>query len=125
MCTASYAQDTNEIQIANEYLIKGEKDKALTMFESLAKSGENIPAIHDNYLNLMLDLGKVDDRAPHLWCGFVDAIGNLPAGQREHVLIQLAVARPRGRWSGSLWRVGTAFAARLRLGGRLCSRRVG
>jgi tetratricopeptide (TPR) repeat protein len=63
MCTISYAQaqDTNEIQIANEYLIKGEKDKALTMFESLAKSAENIPAIHDNYLNLMLDLGKFKD----------------------------------------------------------------
>src|SRR5689334_21137094 len=57
----TYAQDTNEIQIANEYLIKGEKEKALTMYESLAKSADNIPAIHDNYLNLLLDLGKFKD----------------------------------------------------------------
>ena len=61
VCTTSYAQDNSEIQIANEYLIKGEKEKALTMFESLAKNSENIPAIHDNYLNLMLDLGKFKD----------------------------------------------------------------
>src|SRR5688572_3638256 len=58
MCTSSFAQDTNEIQIANEYLIKGEKEKALTMFEALAKSSDNIPSIHDNYLNLMLDMGR-------------------------------------------------------------------
>jgi tetratricopeptide (TPR) repeat protein len=61
VCTTVYAQDNSEIQIANEYLIKGEKEKALTMFESLAKNSENIPAVHDNYLNLMLDLGKFKD----------------------------------------------------------------
>lgn len=60
MCTAAtaHAQDTQEIQIANEYLLKGEKEKALTMYEALAKKSENIAAIHDNYLNLMLDLGR-------------------------------------------------------------------
>jgi len=51
------AQDS-EIRIANEYFLKGEKDKALTMYQSLAKNQENIPAIHNNYLNLMLDMGK-------------------------------------------------------------------
>lgn len=52
------AQNQGEIQIANEYLLKGEKDKALSMFQSLAKSQENIPVIHNTYLNLLLDLGK-------------------------------------------------------------------
>jgi TolA-binding protein len=61
MCTHSFAQDTNEIQIANEYLAKGEKQKALSMYEALAKSPENIPSIHDNYLNLLLDMGKFKD----------------------------------------------------------------
>ena len=61
VCTSSVAQDTNEIQIANEYLIKGEKEKALSMYENLSKSAANIPAIHDNYLNLLLDLGKFKD----------------------------------------------------------------
>lgn len=61
VCTVSYGQETNEIQIANEYLIKGEKDKALSMYDNLAKNSANIPAIHDNYLNLMLDLGRFKD----------------------------------------------------------------
>jgi predicted Zn-dependent protease len=56
-----YAQDNAEIQIANEYFLKGEKEKALTMYESLAKRPENIPQIHDNYLSLMLDVGKFRD----------------------------------------------------------------
>lgn len=56
--TISSAQDQAEIQIANEYLLKGEKEKAFSTFEALAKKSENINYIHENYLNLMLDLGK-------------------------------------------------------------------
>src|SRR6478609_551746 len=52
------AQVQTEIQIANEYYIKGEKEKALAAFQSLAKAPENLPLIHNNYLNLLLDLGK-------------------------------------------------------------------
>ncbi len=55
--TLLFAQDQTEIQIANEYLAKGEKDKALSVFESLAKKPENVNVIHDTYLNLMLDMG--------------------------------------------------------------------
>lgn len=62
LCTliafTAMAQDQQEIQIANEYLLKGEKQKALAIFETLAKKQENISAIHNNYLNLLLDLGK-------------------------------------------------------------------
>ena len=57
----SYSQDNSDIQIANEYFLKGDKEKALAMYESLAKRAENIPQIHDNYLSLMLDLGKFRD----------------------------------------------------------------
>jgi hypothetical protein len=35
-------QASNEIQIANEYLLKGEKEKALTMFDALAKPNRSI-----------------------------------------------------------------------------------
>lgn len=52
-----YAQDS-DIRIANEYFLKGEKDKALAMYQSLAKNQDNIAAIHNNYLALMLDMGK-------------------------------------------------------------------
>lgn len=52
------AQSREEIQIANEYVLKGEKEKALRVFEDLAKNWANIPLIHNDYLNLMLDLAK-------------------------------------------------------------------
>ena len=61
MITTNYslvAQNLSEVQIANQYFIKGEKEKALAAFQSLAKLQENIPLIHNNYLNLMLDLGR-------------------------------------------------------------------
>ncbi|MCW5910579.1 MAG: tetratricopeptide repeat protein [Cyclobacteriaceae bacterium] len=47
-----------EIQIANEYLLKGEKEKAITLYEQLAKKNENTPHIHNNYFNLLLDAGR-------------------------------------------------------------------
>ncbi len=53
-----FAQDQNEIQIANEYILKGEKDKALAAYQSLSKNMENISSIHNNYLMLLLDMGK-------------------------------------------------------------------
>jgi TolA-binding protein len=52
------AQNEQEIKIANEYLLKGEKLKALSVFEALAKDLQNIQVIHNNYLNLLLDLRK-------------------------------------------------------------------
>lgn len=59
LCSQSLvAQDTQEIQIANEYVLKGEKQKALNAYEALAKNPQNVQAIHNNYLNLLLDLGK-------------------------------------------------------------------
>ncbi len=54
----SWAQNTQDIQIANEYLLKGDKAKALSSFQALAKSPQNISAIHLNYLNLMLDMAN-------------------------------------------------------------------
>jgi hypothetical protein len=54
------AQDS-EVRIANEYFLKGEKEKALAMYASLAKNVDNIPAIHNNYLSLLLDMSKYKD----------------------------------------------------------------
>src|SRR6187402_2621130 len=55
------AQDHTEIQIANEYVLKGEKEKALTVYQSLLKNSENIVVIHNNYLNLLFDMGRYKD----------------------------------------------------------------
>lgn len=57
----SFAQNTDEIQIAKEYALKGEKEKAIKVYEDLARNFVNIPLIHNDYLNLMLDLGKYKD----------------------------------------------------------------
>jgi tetratricopeptide (TPR) repeat protein len=55
------AQNQDEIQLANEYLLKGDKKKALDMFKELSKQDANHPYIYNNYLNLLLDNGSYDD----------------------------------------------------------------
>ena len=61
MCVAlvfsASAQDS-DIRIANEYFLKGEKEKALSLYQVLLKNPDNIPVIHSNYLNLLLDMAK-------------------------------------------------------------------
>ena len=59
------AQDS-EIRIANEYFLKGEKEKALVMYQSLSKNLDNIPAIHSNYFNLMLEMGKYKEAEDYM-----------------------------------------------------------
>jgi len=52
------AQETQEILIANEYLLKGEKSKALAAYQQLSNNPQNISAIHLNYLNLLVEMTK-------------------------------------------------------------------
>ena len=55
------AQNQDDIQLANEYLLKGDKKKALELYRDLAKSDLNTPFIYNNYLNVLLDLGNFDE----------------------------------------------------------------
>jgi tetratricopeptide (TPR) repeat protein len=55
------AQNQNDIQLANEYLLKGEKQKALEIYRDLARADVNTPFIHNNYFNTLLDLGENDE----------------------------------------------------------------
>ena len=68
LLTAStlYAQDTQDIQIANEYLLQGQKEKALELYRDLAKNSRNIVVIHNNYMNTLLDLSFFDEAKDHL-----------------------------------------------------------
>ena len=59
------AQDS-EIRIANEYFLKGEKDKALVMYQSLSRNTDNLGAIHNNYLNLMLEMSKFKEAEDYM-----------------------------------------------------------
>ena len=60
------AQNHAEIQLANEYLVKGDKKKAMDLYKDLSRSEANIPLIHNNYLNLMIDVGAFDEAHDYL-----------------------------------------------------------
>jgi tetratricopeptide (TPR) repeat protein len=58
LVTCAHAQDTQEVQIANEYFSKGQNEKALEAYQALAKNEQNIHGIHNNYFNLLISMGK-------------------------------------------------------------------
>jgi len=66
VCHSLKAQQSQDIQIANEYLLQGEKQKALELYRDLAKSARNLPVIHHNYMSVLLDLGMFDEAKDHL-----------------------------------------------------------
>jgi tetratricopeptide (TPR) repeat protein len=59
-------QNHADIQLANEYLLKGDKKMAIELYKDLSKSDVNIPLIHNNYLILMIDMGAYDDAQNYL-----------------------------------------------------------
>ena len=63
--TAS-AQNHAEVQLANEYLVKGDKKKAIELYKDLSRAEANLPLIHNNYLNLMIDIGAFEDAHDYL-----------------------------------------------------------
>lgn len=63
---SAFSQNHADIQLANEYLIKGDKKKAIELYRDLSRSEANIPLIHNNYLNLMLDLAAYDEAHGYL-----------------------------------------------------------
>jgi len=66
LTTFCLAQDTQEIQIANEYLSKGEKLKALETYQILAKNPLNVPLIHANYFALLLSTTRYHEAQNYL-----------------------------------------------------------
>jgi tetratricopeptide (TPR) repeat protein len=61
LSTTVQAQVQEQIQLANEYLAKGDKKKALDLYRDLAKNDVNTSFIYNNYLNVLLDLGLYDE----------------------------------------------------------------
>jgi outer membrane protein assembly factor BamD (BamD/ComL family)/Flp pilus assembly protein TadD len=55
-----------DISIANEYWAKGEKQKAYELFRSLAKTNDNLPLIHNTYLNVLLTMAKYKEAEDHV-----------------------------------------------------------
>lgn len=52
------AQTQSDIQLANEYILKGDKKKAVELYRQIAKSESSAVFIYNNYLNALLDLDQ-------------------------------------------------------------------
>jgi tetratricopeptide (TPR) repeat protein len=61
-----FSQDHAEIQLANEYVLKGDRKKAIELYRDLVKDDDNVPLVHNNYLNVMLDAGAFDEALAYL-----------------------------------------------------------
>jgi len=61
-----FAQDHGGIQLANEYVLKGDKKKAIELYRSLIKDDSNVPLIHNNYLNLLIDASEFEEAHSYL-----------------------------------------------------------
>ncbi|MFY0651557.1 MAG: tetratricopeptide repeat protein [Cyclobacteriaceae bacterium] len=54
--SSGYAQKSPDIQLANEYYVNGEFEKANDLYKSLAQNPKNISIIHNNYFSLLLNI---------------------------------------------------------------------
>lgn len=52
------SQNQADIQLANEYILKGDKKKAIELYRDISKSEINTVFIYNNYLNALLDVGE-------------------------------------------------------------------
>ncbi|MCZ6900454.1 MAG: tetratricopeptide repeat protein [Bacteroidetes bacterium] len=53
--TCGFAQNNDQIQLANEYYIQGDLTKAKDIYGDLANKTRNIPLIHNNYFNVLIN----------------------------------------------------------------------
>lgn len=60
------SQNHSDIQLANEYLIKGDRKKAIELYRDLVRNDANVPLVHNNYLNVLLDAGAFDEAQTYL-----------------------------------------------------------
>jgi tetratricopeptide (TPR) repeat protein len=56
-----YAQTETDMLLANEYYGQGEYEKALVLYEKMAKKQQFAYDIHKNYLDILLKLQKFDE----------------------------------------------------------------
>ncbi len=60
------AQSDRDIQLANEYYVNGDFEKAKDLYSILSKNSKNIPAIHNNYFNVLLSLNDFDEAEKYI-----------------------------------------------------------
>lgn len=57
----AYSQQSNEVQLANEYYGQGDYVKAKKLYDELANDFRNIPLIHNNYYFLLIESQDFND----------------------------------------------------------------
>lgn len=62
----SFAQDHTNIAIANEYYKNNELEKAKALYDDLVKDPDNIPVIHTNYFELLINMGEYDNAEKYI-----------------------------------------------------------
>jgi len=60
------AQSSSAIRLANQYYQDGEIEKAISIYESLARNEKNIPQIHNNYYRILLNTGRFDEAEKYI-----------------------------------------------------------
>lgn len=60
------AQNSNQVQLANEYYINGEIDKARDIYEKLSGNPQYIQQIHNNYLNILFSEAAYKEAEKHI-----------------------------------------------------------
>jgi len=60
-CTFAQSQKQEDVQLANEYVLKGDKKKALEIYRDLARDNDDVSLIYNNYINLLIDLKLADE----------------------------------------------------------------
>ncbi|MEP2773602.1 MAG: tetratricopeptide repeat protein [Fulvivirga sp.] len=66
LTTSVFAQQNQDVQLANEYYGQGEYDKAKNLYDELANNLENIPLIHNNYFFLLMELDEYDQAEKYI-----------------------------------------------------------
>ncbi|MEN8249086.1 MAG: tetratricopeptide repeat protein [Bacteroidota bacterium] len=64
--TGGVAQAQPGWQLADEYYKMGEVDKAKSIYDKLARKPNNIPAIHENYFTILLDLDDYNEASKYI-----------------------------------------------------------
>ncbi|MTI41043.1 tetratricopeptide repeat protein [Fulvivirga lutimaris] len=62
----AYSQQSNEVQLANEYYGQGDYVKAKKLYDELAKDFRNIPLIHNNYYFLLIESQDFNDASKYI-----------------------------------------------------------
>lgn len=61
-----FGQSTDAVALANEYFFQGDYEKAEKEYEGILRNKRNIPAVHDNYVKLLMREKKYEKAEKHI-----------------------------------------------------------